>query len=92
MLYILKIADYLKILTDEEIKNFVLIYVCEFFESTGEIFYSKLREEKQVRKVAVSLYSFLTTPDEVEKYVELTEKFSTDSCAHHYNIDIFNPF
>ena len=55
-------------------KNVVVIYVCEFFESTGKVFYSALCEEEQVRKIAESFYSFRTTPDEVEKYVELIEK------------------
>ena len=30
--------------------------------------YSKLNEEQNFRKVAESLYIFLTTPDEVEKF------------------------
>ena len=74
MLYIPKIADDSKILTDEEVKNFVLINFCEYFKHTGEIFYPKLREEKHLRKAAESFCSFLTTPDEVEKYVDLIEK------------------
>ena len=31
--------------------------------------YSKLNEEQNLRKVAESFNIFLTTPDEVEKYV-----------------------
>ena len=35
------------------------------------------------------LYIFLTTPDEVEKYVESN---SSDNCVHHYNVEILNLF
>ena len=62
MLYIPKIDDYLKILTDEEVKNFVAITFSEYFKS--------IREEENLRKVAKSLYIFLTTPDEAEKNVQ----------------------
>ena len=62
MLYIPKIDDYLKILTDEEVKYFVAINFSEYFQS--------IREEQNLRKVAKSLYIFLTTHDEVEKYVQ----------------------
>ena len=34
MLYIPKIDDYLKILTDEEVKHFVVIIFSEYFKST----------------------------------------------------------
>ena len=61
MLYIPKIDDYLEILTDEEVKGFVAINFTEYFRS--------IRKEQNLRKVAKSLYIFLTTPDEVEKYV-----------------------
>ena len=81
MLYIPKIDGYLKILTDEEVKNFVAINFSEYFKS--------LREEQNLRKVAKSLYIFLTTPDEVEKYVQSN---SFDNCVHHYNVDILNVF
>ena len=33
MLYILKIGDYLKILTDDEVKDFAVINFGEYFES-----------------------------------------------------------
>ena len=33
------------------------------------------------------LYIFLTTPDEVEKYVQSN---SSDNCVHHYNVEILN--
>ena len=74
MLYIPKIDDYLEILTDEEVKDFVTI---NFSES--------IREEQNVRKVAKSLYIFLTIPDEVQSS-------SSDNCIHHYNVKILNLF
>ena len=58
MLYIPKIDDYLEILTDEEVKGFVAINFSEYFKS--------IRQGQNPRKVAKSLYNFLTTPDEVE--------------------------
>ena len=53
MFYIPKIDDYLKILTDEEVKDFAAINFSE-----------KRREEGNLRKVARLLCTFLTTPDE----------------------------
>ena len=73
MLYIPKIDDYLKILTDEEVKDFVAINFSEYFKSTREKLYSKLNEEQDLKTVAKLLYIFLTTPDEVEKYVEIIQ-------------------
>ena len=55
MLYTPKIDDYLEILTDEEVKDFVAI---NFGES--------IREKQNLRKVAKSLYIFPITPDEVQ--------------------------
>ena len=46
-----------------------------------------MREEQNFREVAKSLYIFLTTPDEIEKYMESN---SSDNCAHHYNVEILN--
>ena len=46
----LKIDDYLKILTDEEVKDFVAINFSEYFKP--------IREEKILIKVAKSLYTF----------------------------------
>ena len=43
MLYFPKIDDYLKILTNEEVKDFVAINFNEYFKST--------REEQNLRKV-----------------------------------------
>ena len=81
MLYILKIDDYLKILTDEEVKDFVAINFSEYFKS--------IKEEQNLRKVAKFLYIFLTTPNEVEKYVQPN---SYHNCIHHNNVEILNLF
>ena len=62
MLYIQKIDDYLKIKTDEEVKDCVAMNFSEYFKS--------IREVQNLRKVAKLFYIFLTTPDEVEKYVQ----------------------
>ena len=80
-MYIPKIHDYLKILTDEEVKDFIAINFREYFKT--------IREEKNLRKVSKLLYVFLTTPDEVEKYMK-SNYF--DNCVHHYDIEILNLF
>ena len=41
MLYIPKTGDYLKILTDDEVKDFAVINFGEYFKSTKEELYSK---------------------------------------------------
>ena len=69
MLHIPKIDDYLEILTDKEVKDFDAINFSEYFKF--------IREEQNLRKPAKSLYIFLTTPDEVEKYVQSN---SSDNC------------
>ena len=81
MLYIPKIDDLLKVLTGEEVKDFVAINYTESFKS--------IRKKQNLRKVAKSLYIFLTTPDEVEKYEQSN---SSDSYIHSYNVDILNLF
>ena len=50
MLYILKIGDYLKILTDDEVRGFVVINFDEYFKSSREKLYSKLSEEQNLSK------------------------------------------
>ena len=57
MFYMPKITGYLKILTDEEVKDCVLINFGEYFKSREKL-YSKLSEEKNWRKVAESFHSF----------------------------------
>ena len=81
MLYIPKIDDYFKFLTDEEVNDFVAINFSEYLKS--------IREVQSLRKVAKSLYIVLETPNEVEKYVQ--SNFS-DNCIHHYNVNILNIF
>ena len=62
------------------------------FKSTREKFYSKLSEEQNLRKVAESLYIFLTTPDEREKNVEMIHSSSSNNCLCQYSIKILNLF
>ena len=81
MLYIPKIDDYLKFLTDEEGKDFVAIKLSKYFKSIGE--------EQNLITVANSLYIFLATPDEVEKYVQSS---SFDNCIYRYNMEILDLF
>ena len=92
MLYIPKINIYLKILPDDEVKDFAVINFSEYFKSTREKLYSKLSEEQNLRKVTESVYVFLTTPDEVEKYANIMQSNSSDKYVHRYNIDILNLF
>ena len=90
MLYISKNDDHLKILTDNEVKDFVAVNFCQYFKSTKGKLYSKLNEEQNLWKIAKSLYIFLTTPDEVEKHAKLMQSNSFDKCVHRYNIMILN--
>ena len=83
-MYIPKIDDYLKILTYEEVNNFVAINFSEYFEF--------MREKQNFRKIDKSLYLFLTIPDEVEKYVEIIQSNSSHNCVHRYNVEILNIF
>ena len=73
MFYIPKIGDYLKILTDSEVKYLLVIKSSEYFKSTRKKNYSKLKEKQNFRKVAESCFIFLTSFDEVEKYVEMMQ-------------------
>ena len=57
----MSIDDYLEILTDEEVKDFAAMNFSEHFQS--------IREEQNLRKIAKSLYIFLTIPDEVERFI-----------------------
>ena len=56
MLYIPKIDDYLKLLTNEEVKDLATIHF-KYFKS--------ISEEQSLRKATKSFYIFLTTPDEL---------------------------
>ena len=101
MFYMPKIADYLKIMTDEYIKTCSQTFD-ECFKYIKEKLHSKLGEEKSLRKVEESFLYFLGTPDQVKKYAKLIEKMSeaklmtksssSNNCVHYFNISILNPF
>ena len=82
MLYIAKIDAYLKNL----VKEFGAINFREDIELTREKIYFKLNEEQNLINVVESLYTFLTTPNELEKYVETMQSNSSDRYVHCYNI------
>ena len=67
MLYIPKIDEYFKLLTDKEVKDLVVINLSEYFKSTKEELYFKLNEEQNTRNVAKLLDIFLRTSDQVKK-------------------------
>ena len=92
MLYILKIGDYLKILTDDEVKDFVVINFEGFFKPSREKLYSNLSEKKDLRKVTESLYIFLATPDEVIKHVAMVQSSFSDICLPFFLIFIWYSF
>ena len=79
-------------MTNDEVKDFVAIDFREYFKSTREKLCSKLSEEQNLWKVIESLYIFVVTPNEIEKYVEIMESNSSDNCVHHYNVEIWNLF
>ena len=58
MLYMPKITDYLKILTDKEVKDFVVIDFGECFKSIRDALYSKLTDNENLRKMFELLYTF----------------------------------
>ena len=51
MLYIPKIDEYLKILTDEEVKDFAAINFSGYIKSTKQKLYSKLNKKQNLRNV-----------------------------------------
>ena len=71
------IDDYLKILTDEVVKDFVAINFSDYFKS--------ITEEQNLRKAAKSLYISLATPDKVQKYVEIMYSIFFENGIHRYN-------
>ena len=85
MVYIPKIRDYLKILTDEKVKDSVVINFSKYFIS--------IREEENSRKAFKLLYTFLTTSDKVKSTVQSNAQLSSsDNCIHCYNVEILNIF
>ena len=81
MLHVPKIDEHLKALTDDEVKDFASINFSEYFKS--------IREEQNLTQVAKLIYIFLTTPDEVGKYVQ---SYSSNNYIHLYNVEILNLF
>ena len=73
MLYVPKTVDYLKILTDHEVKDFLVINFGEYFKFTKGELYSKLNKKQNIKKVTESLYSFLTIPNAVEKHSDIDD-------------------
>ena len=79
-------------------KDFVVINFDECFKSMREAFDFKLGADKNLTKVAQLFYTFLTTPEEKKKYVELIKKMLeakimmqssySDDCLGVYNIEI----
>ena len=59
-------------LTDDEVKDFVAI---DFSET--------IREEQNFKKLLYCFTYFLTTNNEVEKYVQSN---CSDHCEHQYNV------
>ena len=60
-------------------KDSLTIHFSEYFKFIRE----------NLRKVAKSLYIFLTTPNEVDRYVQSN---SSDNYIDHYNVEILNLF
>ena len=58
MLFIPKIGDYLKILADDEVKDFVDINLSEYFKSTREKLLYKLGDKKNLEKLPNHFISF----------------------------------
>ena len=58
MLYIPKIDDHSKVLTDEEVKEFLPINLSEYLKYAREKFHSNLSEEQNLRKVPKHFISF----------------------------------
>ena len=52
------------------------------FKYAKQELYSKLEKERNLRKVAELFYAFLTTPDEMENFVELFDKLKTKIAMH----------
>ena len=52
--------------------------------------YSKLSDKQNMIKVVALLSIFLTTPNEVEKYVKTMQSNSSDRYVHRSSIDILN--
>ena len=58
---------YLKILTDNELEDFIVTNFGEYFKCTREKLCSKVNEKQNLRKVVLPIHIFFVTPDEVQK-------------------------
>ena len=76
-------------MTDDEVEDFEVINFSEIFKSTKGRLYSKLNVEQYLRKVAKSLYTFLWTPEEVEKYAKIMQLNLSDNFVHYYILRFF---
>ena len=90
-MYIPKIGDSLKILTDDEVRDFAVMNFSVYIKFTRQKVYSKQSGEQNFRKVAESL-CLSKIPDEVQKHVEMMQSSYSDNCICHYNIKILNLF
>ena len=70
-------------------EDFEVINFSEIFKSTKGRSYSKLNEEQYLRKVAKSLYTFLRTREEVEKYAKIMQLNFSDNFVHYYILPFF---
>ena len=87
MWYIPKVGDYMKILTNKEMKSFTAIKFGKYLKSTKEKLYSKLSEEENLSKFDEILSIILTTAsDAVEKYIEMMHSRFSDNCIFHYDV------
>ena len=57
-------------MTDNELKDFVVMNFGEYFKSIREKLYFKLSEEQNLTEFIDLLYISLATPDEEQKYEE----------------------
>ena len=79
MLHIPKIDDYLKVLTDDEVKVFVAKNFSKYFKSTEEKLCYELNKKRNPKKIAKLLYLFLKTPHEVQSNI-------SHNCMCHYDV------
>ena len=94
-MYIPKIEDLLKILTDDEVKYFVVINFDEYSKSLIEKLYSKLSKKQSLIEVDESFYIFLATPDEVENtcfrpkyFIAIIYRVDLEIISNNYEADL----
>ena len=73
----------------DKVKDLVVVNSIKYFKFAEEKMYSTLGEEQNFRKVVDLLYTFIATPDKLEKYFE-TSSFDNFIC--NYNVNTFNLF